>query len=650
MSRRIAIVLAFFLSTVYGLGQSSGNVLVNKWKGHARMNFTIAGHAAYYVKPAIPLAGNPWVWRASFPDWHTDIDSLLLERGFYIAYINVDNEYGSPYAMQVWDEFYDYLTDSVLLSSKVALEAVSRGALYAYGWAKRNPDKVACIYAETPVCDIKSWPGGKGTGPGDTASWHQLLRVFKMSENEAMNFGDNPVDNLEGLAAFKVPVMHIINRDDQLAPPSENSDVFTKRYNDLGGPVMIYPVTTGPMELKNHHFPIEHPERWADLIISYSFPVTHSLPAGEYIKSREGLPHSYVAMEKNKNATVTFLGGSITYNPGWRNKICSYLKERFPDTKFRFIAAGIPSLGSPAHAFRLQRDILDSGKTDLLFIEAAVNDRANGTDSLTQIQSLEGIVRHAKKTNPAMEIILMSFADPAKTKDYNNNTTPVEVANHELIANHYHLPSINLAKEIHDKLSRGEFSWEYDFKDLHPSPYGQELYFAAIKKLLQTCFEKSKSAAAEYILPPPLNMSAFMAGNYIAVHKAAYDSGWQFVNDWIPDDKLPTRDGYVHVPMLTTNKTGASLSLSFRGNAVGIAVVSGPDAGIISYSIDNGAYKKLDLYTEWSSLLHLPWYLVLASGLKQGKHQLRLKMDEHSNRESKGHACRIVHFLVNGSN
>ncbi len=650
MSKALVALLLIYLcieSTV--VAQPSAGIHMDTWKGYERVNFSIAGHRGYYVKPRRPLEGRPWIWRASFPDWHTEMDSLLLANGLHVAYVSVDNEYGSPYAMQVWDKFYNYLVDSVFLSSGVALEAVSRGALYAYGWAKRNPASVNCIYAEAPVCDIKSWPGGKGNGIGDSASWKQLLQVYKMSESEAVSFKDNPVDNLEGLAAYKVPLLHIISLEDKAVPVAENSNVLTKRYNGLGGPVMIYPVTAGPMELYNHHFPIKHPDQWAGLILSYCYPVKQHLRLDPYTNVRNGLNRSYVAMAERKEVTVAFLGGSITYNPGWRNKTCSWLQERFPGTRFRFIAAGIPSLGSLPHAFRLQSDVLDSGKIDLLFIEAAVNDRANNTDSLTQLLSLEGIVRHAKYNNPAMDIVMMSFADPAKTTDYDNDVIPAEIVNHELVAEHYHLPSINLAKEIHDKLKAGEFTWEYDFRDLHPSPFGQELYFAAIKKLLQRCFENEPLSSTRTLLPKPLNKSVFDLGNYVPLRQASYDAGWTMEEKWVPKDKLPTRDGFVRVPVLEADQPGAVLSFSFEGNAVGIAVVSGADAGFISYSIDNGTYKTRDLYTQWSSWLHLPWYILLGKGLKNGKHVVKIKVAPEKNNDSKGHACRIVHFLVNKS-
>ncbi|MDB4919430.1 SGNH/GDSL hydrolase family protein [Mucilaginibacter sp.] len=621
------------------------------WMGFKRVFITIDNHKAYYVKPDNPLPGNPWVWRASFPDWHTQIDSILLKRGFYVAYINVDDQYGSPQAMQVWDKFYAYLTGKVSLAPRVSLEGVSRGALYTMAWAKRNPDKVNCIYNETPVYDFKSWPGGKGKGPGDTAAWKQLKQVYNFTEQQAMDYRDNPVDHLEGLAGFKVPVLNVIGINDELAPRAENTDLFVQRYTALGGPANIYPVTDGPQELRGHHFPIKHALLYADFIYSNSYPVKKVLPYTDYFTTRDGLPHFFDAALNKKKATVAFLGGSITYNPGWREKTCAYLKECFPATEFHFIAAGIPSLGSLPHVFRLQKDVLDSGKIDLLFVEAAVNDRVNGTDSITQVRDLEGIIRHTKQNNPLVDIVMMEFADPDKNKDYSKGVSPVEIKNHELVAGHYNFPSINLAKEVYDKLEVNEFSWVDDFKDLHPAPFGQELYFETIKSLLQACCENyalhTQPISPNLSLPKPLDKFSFTNGSYYPVTHAKWDSKWAYTQNWSPQDHLGTREGFVHVPVLSAEQPGASLTLSFKGTAVGIAIVSGADAGMVIYSIDGGPSKTIDLYTEWSSFLHLPWYLLLDGSLANKGHILKLTIVDSKNPSSKGNACRIVTFFKN---
>lgn len=645
--RGIFIVM-ILITGFFQRGQGQEIILqkTTQWHGFEKVNFLMNAIPAYYIKPKKALPGNPWVWRAHFPGWHTKVDSLLLEKGFFVAYINTNNEYGAPEAMMVWNQFYRYLTTRLFFARKVALEGVSRGGLYVYGWAKRNPDKVSCIYAEAPVCDIKSWPGGLGESDGNAKNWKQLQQVYGFTEQEAIQYDDNPKDNLEGLAAFKVPVLHIINLQDKIVPPDENTFVLIHRYTKLGGPAMIYPVTRGKQELMGHHFHIPHPKWWAGFIEACSYPVKNPLPYHDYFEIRNGLGHFYKKLTDHQPVTVAFLGGSITHNPGWRNRISQYLKERFPTGKFHFIAAGIPSLGSLPHAFRFQHDVLDSGQVDLLFVEAAVNDRINGTDSITQIRDLEGIVRHAKRNNPAMDIILLSFADLAKLEDYASGKTPVAVHNHELVAQHYGLPSLNLAKEVYDKIQAGEFNWQYDFKNLHPAPFGQMLYFESIKALLDSCFEKGPVVAAGK-LPAPMDKFSFNRGAYYPVQNAKIKKGWKLVNNWQPKGGVPTRRGFVNVPVLEAVKPGATLELDFTGTAIGMAVVSGPDAGIIAYSIDGKPFQKLDLYTRWSADLYLPWYKLFSGTLENGKHVLLLRIAPDKNTESNGNSCQIVYFLVN---
>jgi len=87
--------------------------------------------------------------------------------------------------------------------------------------------------------------------------------------------------------------------------------------------------------------------------------------------------------------------------------------------------------------------------------------------------------------------------------------------------------------------------------------------------------------------------------------------------------------------------------LNFVGNTVGIAVAAGPDAGIIEYRIDNGKWEKLDLLTNWSRSLHLPWFFTLANGLENKKHKLQIKIAEKEDPKRIGNTCRIRYFYIN---
>lgn len=385
------------------------------------------------------------------------------------------------------------------------------------------------------------------------------------------------------------------------------------------------------------------------LFCSFLFAQQHTLPNISFFQVREGIPNACLQIKKGA-ATVAFLGGSITHNPGWRDSVGQYLQTKFPQTKFHFINAGIPSLGSLPDVFRFQQDVLDSGEIDLLFVEAAVNDCVNKTDSITQVRSLEGIVRHARKYNPKVDIILMSFAGPEKLKIYESGKIPVTVHNHEMVASHYNLPSINLAKEVYDRIKAGEFSWEKDFKDVHPSPFGQKIYFNTMKELLEKCFEKSannKTNEVFYPVPVPLDKWNFEDGKYMSISKAHLQQGFKLIKNWTPEKGVQTREGFVNRSMLEATIPGSSLTLSFKGTAVGMAIISGPDAGIVEYSIDEGKHQSIDLYTQWSSYLHLPWYVLFAGDLENKQHNVKVRISKDKNAASKGTACRIVYFLLN---
>lgn len=637
------ILVAFLLCVGSAMAQSPETT--TRWKGFERVDFSFENTTAWYVKPAQALPGNPWVWRAHFPTWHTEMDSILLSRGFHVAFINTNDLFGHPKAMRLWDQFYDYLTKAKGFAPKVALEGVSRGGLYVYGWAKRNPSKVSCIYAEAPVCDPKSWPGGKGKGVGSPKDWQRWLDLNGLTEETASEFKDIPLNNLEGMAAFKIPVLHIISLQDKIVPPAENTFPLIEAYTKLGGPASVYSMSRGEQKLEGHHFPIEHPERWADFIQQNSYPVQQVLARTSYRKQGQSIGHALAKFKETKQGTVAFLGGSITHNPGWRNKVAQYLEERFPDTQFTFIAAGIPSLGSTPHAFRFSKDVLEKGTPDLLFVESAVNDRANGFGKEAQIRALEGIIRQAYAANPAMSVVLMAFADPDKLGDYGQGTVPDEVVVHQQVAGHYGAGFINLSKETYDRIKAGEFSWKYDFKDLHPSPYGQELYYQSIRELLESADLKKRPEVVK--LPEPLDVFSYSKAHYVELEEAIPTKGFKIDPVWEPYPKLATRAGFVKVPMLVGEDVGDSFELTFTGRGVGIAIVSGPDAGTLSYRIDGKKYQNLDLFTKWSTQLHLPWYLMLADTLKPGKHTVKVSITDTKNPASTGSACRIVYFLVN---
>ena len=210
------------------------------WNGYDQYTFPHDGRTCYVVPPKQAAPGKPWIWRARFWGHEPQTDLALLAKGFHLVYMDVGGLFGCPRAVAHWNAFYTYLTGEHGLAKKAALEGMSRGGLIIFNWAAANPDKVACIYADAPVCDFKSWPGGQGKGQGSPGDWAACMKAYGFaSEAEALAYRGNPIDNLAPLAKAKVPLLHVCGAADRTVPVAENTAIVEERYKALGGEITV---------------------------------------------------------------------------------------------------------------------------------------------------------------------------------------------------------------------------------------------------------------------------------------------------------------------------------------------------------------------------------------------------------------------------
>lgn len=613
--------------------------LKGKWKGFDQYTFAYQDREAIVVCPKHAATGNPWIWRPAFFGAFASVDEELLRRGFHVAYYDLTHLYGSPRARKSGTDFYWNMVRMYGLSPKVTLEGFSRGGLFAYNWAADHPDKVACIYVDAPVCNVFSWPG---RSPENAGLWKGLLEEWGLTDDQMNSFSGNPIDRLKPLADAGIPVICVCGDSDKVVPFSENSAIVRQRYTAMGAPFELI-LKPG---VDHHPHSLSDPAPVVDFIIRHQ----PGYEAKQCYTLRGDYRNSYQMFEKERVGTVAFLGGSITEMKGWRDMICEDLKQRFPYTKFTFIDAGIPSTGSTPGAFRLADDVLSKAKVDLLFVEAAVNDDTNGFNAIEQVRGMEGIVRHALLSNPSMDIMMLHFIYDPFIPKLDGGQMPDVILNHERVANHYLIPSVNLATEIAARMREGEFNWE-QFGGTHPKPLGHAYYAATINKVLDEMYASciaAGTAVKPHVLPAvPLDGYSYTNGKLVDIRQAHINKGWQLVPSWTPRLIAETRPGFVDVPMLETDRPGAKLTLDFEGTAVGIFCVSGPAAGILEYSIDGAPFKKLDTFTAWSGGLYIPWVYMFDTELPKGKHRLMLRMSKDHHPQSKGTACQIRQFVVN---
>ena len=240
------------------------------WHGFARTNFSFEGRGAFVTRPATNAPGHPWVWRTSFPDFHAEVDIALLKQGFHVAYVDVLSMLGCDASLDIMDRFYAQLTNDFKLAVRPVLEGVSRGGLHAYRYAARHPERVACIYCDTPVLCLASWPLG---WPGSKKETQEAIKFYGLKDEDALfAFKGNPIDLLAPIAKARIPLRHVIALDDKVVPPEENTLEAQRRLQELGHDMTVITVEHGTKESNGHHFPLPAVDESAAWIVKHATP------------------------------------------------------------------------------------------------------------------------------------------------------------------------------------------------------------------------------------------------------------------------------------------------------------------------------------------------------------------------------------------
>jgi pimeloyl-ACP methyl ester carboxylesterase len=262
--RRFILVLVAFAASNAVSGANVGappDIQVSRWKDFNRLDFTVLGRPAILVAPTTPAPERPWIWRTEFFEHEPQVDLALLSRGWFVAYIDAKNMYGSPKAMALFGQFYAHLVVNYALSKRVVLEGFSRGGLYAMNFAINHPTRVAGIYLDAPVLDIRSWPGRDRS----SKQWAECLEAYGLNEESVATFR-GPLDRLALFAKSGVPIIAVCGDADRTVPFAENTAILEKRYRELGGTIEVILKPGGD----HHPHSLKDPAPIVDFLIKHA--------------------------------------------------------------------------------------------------------------------------------------------------------------------------------------------------------------------------------------------------------------------------------------------------------------------------------------------------------------------------------------------
>ncbi|MCE2694342.1 MAG: prolyl oligopeptidase family serine peptidase [Verrucomicrobiaceae bacterium] len=196
--------------------------------------FEGSGHKAVLYAAPTPAEGKPWVWYAPTLNGGVSLAGrpmyfeAFMKTGISLAGFDLGEVRGSPASSAKFTLFYDVMVKRGF-SAKPIMLGQSRGGMMTLAWAFRNPDKVNAWVGIYPVCNLASWPLKN--------SKKDTLADFAMPEADlvARLKEFNPVDNLAGLAANKVPMFAVHGDSDVVVPDDLNTQILKERYEAAGG-------------------------------------------------------------------------------------------------------------------------------------------------------------------------------------------------------------------------------------------------------------------------------------------------------------------------------------------------------------------------------------------------------------------------------
>jgi len=343
-------------------------------------------------------------------------------------------------------------------------------------------------------------------------------------------------------------------------------------------------------------------------------PFSHDVTVAEEFRARGGLPNFFAKLNGNGPVRIAYLGGSITVaKQGWRTKTLEWFRSGYPKAEVIEINPAISGTGSDYSACRLQGDVL-SQKPDLVFLEC----RVNGGGGF-EAKSVEGVVRHIWKDNPAADICFVYTLHQGMVRDLQANKAPAFGKVMEHIANAYGIPSIDLGVEIARRERAGVLIVKADgpvegklvfSKDgVHPGEEGHAVYCEVVARSMRKM--ATSGTPQPHALPAPLEAANWETATLLPIARATLSAGWAPVDT--EKDPVYTESRLRTHAMLRgavkCTREGESITVTWNGTTVGISDIPHGEPSVLEAVVDGGKPVTVERVQREKTRHARFWYL-----------------------------------------
>ncbi len=252
------------------------------------------------------------------------------------------------------------------------------------------------------------------------------------------------------------------------------------------------------------------------------------------------------------------------------------------------------------------------------------------------MRSMEGIVRKLHRSNPQVEICLVYLPGGEDFEKLLAGEASNGMTLHELVAEHYALPSVcpsfeaarmehdgrmvhRAPKTPDDLTPKGKLIFTNDGS--HPTPKGHAVWAFVVQKGLDQMRDLGKPG--EHPLPSPLIEDHWANATTLPLGDRALLGGtWsQLTAKTGPTVAVEGRSAYDDVPVIfRTDHAGSGLTLRFRGTSIGLKKMTTPDSGVVSIQIDKEPPVKQSLFSFYSKSFSYGGKILPA--LPEGEHTI----------------------------
>ncbi len=342
---------------------------------------------------------------------------------------------------------------------------------------------------------------------------------------------------------------------------------------------------------------------------------------------RDGLPNAERNLRPGNWMNAVWLGGAVAAGEGassaakeCRNQTMSAIRTLWPGS-----SGGVPQVtggrGSWWGAFCAARGQAVFGEHlpgSLMFCDLAGDDA--GTDAEVAA-AIEGVVRSVWGRAGITDLVFLYPFRPAWLEEYRQGRTPAVIAQHERVADHYGIPSVNLGRYVARKIVAGELTAEQVSADgVRPTDRGHALYAEALKAFLTAAKAAQPPGAtpAPRRLPKPLTAAPLDQGRCVPYEVAKLDRGWQV-------GQASPIEPFRHVAV--SNTPGATIELRVKADQIGVFEAAGADTADWECAVDNGPWQARPAEPQVPATGLRPAARRLLAGLDATAwHQVRLRL------------------------